>query len=66
MTTANYEKLKENAKQLTKDNMTIKYDKHAEKKNFFRKVEDRVNEKMEEYEAEIERRRDRYSAIIWV
>lgn len=59
MTTANLEKLKGNADQLVKDKITIKYDKHAEKKNFYRKVEDRVNKKMEEYEAEIERRRDR-------
>lgn len=58
--TANSEKLKANADRLLKDKITIKYDKHAEKKNFYRKIEDRVNRRMEDYEAEIEKRRDKY------
>lgn len=60
MTTANLEKMKANADQLLKQKITIKYDKHAEKKNFYRRVEDRVNQKLEEYEADIEKRRDKY------
>lgn len=59
MTTANHEKMSSNANQLLRQNITIKYDKHAEKKNFHRKIEDRVNQKMAEYEAEIENRRDK-------
>lgn len=41
----------------------MKYDRHAEKKNFYKKVEDRVNEKLAEYEANIEKRRDKYLSI---
>lgn len=56
---ANYGKSKSNAAQLIKEQITIKYDKHAEKKKFYRNVDDRVKQKMDEYEAEIEKRRDR-------
>lgn len=55
--------MKENADRLLKDKITVKYDKHAEKNNFRRKVEDRVRKKMEEYEAEIERRREKYDVL---
>lgn len=62
-TTANYEKMKQNANELLQQKITLKYDKHAEKKNFYRKIEDRVNKRMEEYEAGIEKRRDKYILI---
>lgn len=64
LTTAGFEKMKTNEDRLLKEKIALSHDKHLEKKNFYKKIEDRVNKKMEEYEADIERRRDKYIYFI--
>lgn len=50
-------------KMLATERASLQSDAHAEKKMFRREIENRVKNKMEEYEMEIEKRRDRYCCL---
>lgn len=48
-----------NSRRLINEKITVKYDKHFERKQLKREIATRVEAKMTEYEEAIERRRDK-------
>lgn len=47
-----------------KDTITNQYDKHAENKQIRRRIEDKVKEKMQQYEATVEKRREKLQQLL--